>query len=359
MRRGALALVGALLLGLGAPTPAAPLAKLRVCADPDNLPFSSERGPDRGLYVELAELVAARLGAPAEYFWWRSYFGRRTVRNTLLSDECDAYFGLPYDTSFMSQTVALTRPFLEMGYAVIAPRSPGLAAVDDLKGRRVAVQFSSSPQLLLSERGGFQLVTFREPEAALDALARREVDAAFVWGPVAGYFNKQKLNGAYQVSPVAGPGLQWQAAVGVRRREESLRVAIDAELAQLGPDIARLAVKYGFPSGPTIGFERVSRSRGPLLAADNPVAAAPPDTVRAGRSLFNQYCSHCHAPNALSPEPSRDLRRLRARYGDKMRDVAVSTMTEGRPTKGMPTWGDVLNAEAIGKILTFLESVQN
>ena len=55
----------------------------------------------------------------------------------------------------------------------------------------------------------------------------------------------------------------------------------------------------------------------------------------------------------------RDLRRLRARYGDKMRDVAVSTMTEGRPTKGMPTWGDVLNAEAIGKILTFLESVQN
>ena len=34
-------------------------------------------------------------------------------------------------------------------------------------------------------------------------------------------------------------------------------------------------------------------------------------------------------------------------------------MREERPTKGMPTWGDVLNAEAIGKILAFLESVQN
>ncbi|HEY7038309.1 MAG TPA: transporter substrate-binding domain-containing protein [Methylomirabilota bacterium] len=359
MARRALALVCALLLELSAAPPAEPIERLRVCADPDNLPFSRERGPERGLYVELAELVAARLGATVQYFWWRSYFGKRTVRSTLLSDECDAYFGLPYDRTFMSQSVALTRPFLDMGYAVIAPRRPGLSAVDDLRGRRVAVQFSSSPQLLLSERGGYELVTFREPEDALEALARREVDAAFVWGPVAGYFNKQRLGGAYQVSPVAGPGLQWQAAVGVRKREESLRAAIEGELDRLAPDIARLAAKYGFPSGPPIGLARVSRSLVPLLAADSPAAAAPPDNVRAGRSLFNQYCSHCHAPNALSPEPSRDLRRLRARYGDKMRDITVTTMKEGRPTKGMPTWGDVLNADAIGKILTFLESVQN
>jgi ABC-type amino acid transport substrate-binding protein len=359
MRKGALVLVCALLLGLWAAPPAAPVARLRVCADPDNLPFSSERGAERGLYVELAELVAARLGAPAEYFWWRSYFGKRTVRNTLLSDECDAYFGLPYDRSFMSQSVALTRPFLDMGYAVIAPRPPGVSAVDDLKGRRVAVQFASTPQMLLSERGGYELVTFREPEAALDALARREVDAALVWGPVAGYFNKQKLGGAYQVSPVAGAGMQWQAAVGVRKREESLRAAIDGELAQLAPEIARLAAKYGFPTGPAIGFERVASNRAPAPPADNRAPTFGADTVRLGRGLFNQHCAHCHAPNAVSPEPSRDLRRLRARYGDKMQEVTVAAMKEGRPTKGMPTWGDVLNADAIGKILIFLESVQN
>src|SRR6185503_18233936 len=192
-------------------------------------------------------------------------------RNTLLSDECDAYFGLPYDQSFMSQSVALTRPFLDVGYAVIAPRTLGLSAVDALRGRRVAVQFASSPQLLLSERGGYELVTFREPEEALDALARREVDAAFVWGPVAGYYNKKKLGGAYQVSPVTGPGLQWQAAVGVRKGQDELRTAIERELAQLGPDIARLAEKYGFPSGPAIGFER---------AANTGAAPAPIEGVR-------------------------------------------------------------------------------
>jgi polar amino acid transport system substrate-binding protein len=350
MSKGAIAFLCAMLLGLSAAPPGEPLAKLRVCADPDNLPFSSERGGDRGLYVDLAELVASRLGAPAEYFWWRSYFGKRTVRNTLLSDECDAYFGLPYDRSFMSQSVALTRPFLDMGYAVIAPRALGLSAVDALRGRRVAVQFSSSPQLLLSERGGYELVTFREPDEALDALARGEVDAAFVWGPVAGYYNKKKLGGAYQVSPVAGPGLQWQAAVGVRKGQDALRTGIERELDQLGPDIARLADKYGFPSGPAIGFER---------AADTGAPTAPTEGVRAGRSLFNQHCSHCHAPNAMSPELSRDLRRLRARYGDKMRDVIHTTVKEGRPTKGMPTWGDALSADAIGQIVIFLESVQN
>jgi polar amino acid transport system substrate-binding protein len=350
MPKGALAFLCAMLLGLSATEAVEPITRLRVCADPDNLPFSSEQAGERGLYVELAELVAGRLGVPAEYFWWRSYFGRRTVRNTLLSEACDAYFGLPYDKGFMSQSVTLTRPFLDMGYAVIAPRALGLSALDDLKGRRVSVQFSSAPQLLLSERGGFELVTFREPEQALDALARREVDAAFVWGPVAGYYNKRKLGGAYQVSPVAGPGLQWQAAVGVRKGAEGLRTAIEAELTQLGPDIARLADKYGFPMGPAIAL---------VGAAENGAPAPTAETAQAGRSLFNQHCSHCHAPNAISPEPSRDLRRLRGRYGDKMRDITLAAVKEGRPTKGMPTWGDVLSPDAITKIVIFLESVQN
>ncbi len=349
MPKGAIALLCAMLVGLSPAWPAEPPSVLRVCADPDNLPFSSDTGPERGLYVELAELVASRLGARAEYFWWRSYFGKRTVRSTLLSDECDAYFGLPYDQGFMSQSVALTRPFLEMGYALIRPRSLALSSLDGLKGRRVAVEFASYPQLLLSQRDGPQLVTFREAVEALAALARREVDAAFVWGPVAGYYNKTKLGGAYLVSPVAGSGLQWQAAVGVRKGRDSLRAAIEAELAKIGPDIARLADKYGFPSGPAISVEP---------AADTSALPAA-EVTRAGRSLFNQHCSHCHAPNAMSPEPTRDLRRLRVRYGEKMREVTYTTVKDGRPSKGMPTWGDALSAEAIGQIVTFLESVQD
>jgi polar amino acid transport system substrate-binding protein len=80
--------------------------------------------------------------------------------------------------------------------------------------------------------------------------------------------------------------------------------------------------------------------------------------VPEGRSLFNQYCSHCHAPNAMNPDASKDLRRLQSRYGEQMAEVFHNTVTHGRPDKGMPNWGGVLDDETLWKIFTFLQSVQ-
>lgn len=111
-------------------------------------------------------------------------------------------------------------------------------------------------------------------------------------------------------------------------------------------------------------------SCGLLVAALAAVAWAAADTAPVnpfegdasvrpeGRSLFNQYCSHCHAPNAMNPDPPKDLRRLRLRYGDRMTEVFRSTVTEGRPDKGMPTWEGVIDEGTMWKIFTFLESVQ-
>jgi polar amino acid transport system substrate-binding protein len=85
------------------------------------------------------------------------------------------------------------------------------------------------------------------------------------------------------------------------------------------------------------------------------------DTARAadGKSLFNQYCAHCHAPNAISPDPPRDLRRLKARYGDRMAEVFLFTVTHGRADKGMPNWQGVLDEQSLWTIFSFLQSVQN
>src|SRR5438093_1469827 len=91
--------------------------------------------------------------------------------------------------------------------------------------------------------------------------------------------------------------------------------------------------------------------------ATNPFHADA-SVVPVGRSLFNQHCSHCHAPNAINPDPSRDLRRLKLRYRENMAHVFYETVTEGRPTKGMVPWKGVLSEDAIWKIFTFLESVQ-
>src|SRR5215510_7772225 len=82
------------------------------------------------------------------------------------------------------------------------------------------------------------------------------------------------------------------------------------------------------------------------------------DIVPEGNSLFNQYCSHCHGPNAVQGERPRDLRRLTIRYGNDAIVVFYKTVNNGRMEKGMPVWKGVLGDDALWKIFTFLSSVQ-
>src|ERR1700719_429111 len=77
------------------------------------------------------------------------------------------------------------------------------------------------------------------------------------------------------------------------------------------------------------------------LTADNAAA------VKEGRSLFNQTCAHCHGPDASTGQSERNLRRLSARYGDDMPIVFRSTVINGRPDKGMPVWGEILDEKTI------------
>ena len=80
--------------------------------------------------------------------------------------------------------------------------------------------------------------------------------------------------------------------------------------------------------------------------------------AQEGGSLFNQYCSHCHGQWAEQGERPRDLRRLRIRYGDDAISMFYTTISTGRPDKGMPVWKGVLSDETLWKIYTFLETVQ-
>lgn len=82
------------------------------------------------------------------------------------------------------------------------------------------------------------------------------------------------------------------------------------------------------------------------------------DLIDEGRSLFNQYCAHCHGPNAFQGERSRDLRRLSLRYGHEAPRVFYETVTKGKLDKGMPVWKTVLSDDALWQIFTFLETVQ-
>jgi mono/diheme cytochrome c family protein len=113
-----------------------------------------------------------------------------------------------------------------------------------------------------------------------------------------------------------------------------------------------LAVFFGLPSA-----ARYARADDPAVAAKNPYEGDAGQAA-AGRGLFNQYCAHCHGPNAVSPDPPRDLRRLKRSYGENMANVFHLAVKHGRPDKGMPNWTGRLDDEALWTIFAFLQTVQ-
>lgn len=380
--------VGAVVAALCA-AGSAQAGTLRICADPDNLPFSKADGPERGLYVELAELVSRRLGDSPEYVWWLTFNQRKALRNTIVQDGCDAYFALPANADYRVRGVVKSRPFLDLSYAVVAPAALQVATLQDLRGRKVGVLHGSPPHILLASREGYVTASFRENEEALAALARGEIDAAILWGPSAGYDNLRQFNSRWAITPVAGEGLTGSVVVGVRRERDGLVARIDQALVDLQPQIRGLAEKYGFPLASPVQLSAVGAARrladaresvlagqrqvaagwaavadtpqikpnGPVMADPKPVPATESE-IGGGRSRFNDTCSHCHGTNGASPVSERDLRKLRSRYKDEWRTVASVTIREGRPSAGMPTWSATFNDQQIEELLAFLSTIQ-
>src|SRR5205823_14220075 len=170
------------------------------------------------------------------------------------------------------KTIVLTRPFLEVGYALVAPPAFILRGLDDLDGKTVGVLFASTPQTLLSVRDRVRLTTFKSTEAALDALAAGQIEVAFLWGPEAGYRAAQRgLLGGFGLTSVAGLNLRWRATIGVRAADVSLRDQLDRVLADVAPAIARLAAKYHFPLDTPVDLDVPDPT-----AQRAAVAAAPP-----------------------------------------------------------------------------------
>ena len=355
---------------------------LRFCSDPDNLPFSKSEGVEKGLYIDLADLVAKRLGSSVEYVWWLTHNQRRAIRNTM--DSCDAYFALPASADYKVRGLEKSHSFLNVGYAVVAADSFKFAALDDLNGKRVGVMHGSPPHVLLSTQEGYQPKNYLNQDEIFAALAAGEVDAGILWGPSAGFDNQKKFQGRWKVTPVSGQGLNGQVAVAVSKNKPELKEKINQALTDLEPEIKQLQAKYGFPQAAPIALDAkgswstVSESVAVGMAhapVQHAAVALPKRAVAQQSDLsanmikvadepidakasFNSKCSHCHGQNGASPQSERDLRKLSMRYKETWRDVAYTTITKGRPEMGMPTWGGVIPEDEIKAIIKFLETVQ-
>ncbi|MCC8952786.1 transporter substrate-binding domain-containing protein [Bradyrhizobium sp. Pear77] len=349
---------------------------LRLCADPTNLPFSSDDPGKPGLYLEIGQAVAQKLGRAVSTNWYKSYFGKRTVRETLLAKQCDAMVGLPLIDDFMGPAVIFSKPIAHEGYALVGARDRAqdrkLAGIDDLRGLRVAVQYQSTPQNLLAMRDDIQKVTVLSPEEGMTALEQGKVDIAFIWAPVAGWLNKTTYGDKYQIVSTEGDSLLWATAVGFAKASGALRDEVDGVLPSLQPEISALFAKYGVPNGAPVKFGQMAPATissvgtsepvtvGQATAAEKPVqTAAAAGDANAGREVFNGTCAHCHGPDAVQAERKIDLRLLKKRYADDMEQTFWKTVHDGRPAKGMPAWKDVFSDDELRNVYAYLQSVQD
>ncbi len=242
-------------------------AVLRVCADPNNLPFSNERG--EGFENRLAAMLAADRGERLAFDWHAQRRG--FVRETLNAGSCDVIMGVP--TSY--ERVLASRPYYRSTYVFVSRRSARLAlsSLDDprLHRLRVGVQLAGDdyantpPAHALSRRGvvknvvGFTLYgDYREdspPARIVDAVARGDVDTAIVWGPLAGFFARTEpveLVLAPVTPQVDLPFLPfaWDISMGVKRGNSALLAQLNDWIERRQPDIDRLLDAFGVPRAP-------------------------------------------------------------------------------------------------------------
>ncbi|MGZ5888954.1 MAG: quinoprotein dehydrogenase-associated putative ABC transporter substrate-binding protein [Ramlibacter sp.] len=254
------------LLALGAVVPAvaatAPVDVLRICADPDNLPYSRSDGS--GFEDQIARVLAQELGVALQYAWLPDR--RAFVRKTLGAGLCDVLVGVPVGF----ERAELTAPYYRSSYVWLQRADAGAAPAgfDDprLASMRIGVQLigndmaTSPPALALARHApAAQVVGFplagETPSAQriVAALAAGELDGALVWGPQAGFF-AQRASVPLRLVRLAPPADQprdqtfdFAIAVGVRKGEDALRDRLQAALRRRQADIDRILAQYGVP----------------------------------------------------------------------------------------------------------------
>ena len=250
----------------------APLAaharELRVCADPNNLPFSNAAG--EGFENRIVDVLAKDLGAHVDYTWWAQRRG--AIRNTLNAGHCDVIPGMA-SSGGMTGT---TDPYYRSTYVFVTRADRGLdtlSSFDDprLRTLRIGVQLigddgaNTPPAHALARRGivdnvrGYMVFgdyARHAPQADIvDAVAKGDIDIALVWGPTAGYFAAQAKR-PLRLVPVTpwldGPQspMVFDVSMGVRREDRALRRELDRALRRNQAAIRRILDDYHVPTVP-------------------------------------------------------------------------------------------------------------
>src|ERR1700727_335653 len=230
---------------------------LRVCADPRNLPFSNEKG--EGFENKLAELFDTKMQKTTDYMYYPQATG--FVRMTLGAHRCDVIMGFPQGDDLVQGT----NPYYRTAYALVTKAGSGLdevATLEDarLKSKHIGMVAGTPPATNMAVNG---LMTSAKPyplmidtrvdssaEAMINDLNKGDIDAAILWGPMAGFYAK-KANPPLHVTPLVkektGPQLVYRIGMGVRRADQNWKRLLNRLIQENQPEINKILSDYGLP----------------------------------------------------------------------------------------------------------------
>lgn len=241
---------------------AAHAGTLRVCSEPNNLPFSNRAG--QGFENRIANLVARDLGDTVEYTW--ALQNDRFIKHTLDAHKCDVMMGV----SAGMDDVLTTRPYYASTYVFVSRKRDHLAVASladpKLKTLKIGVHLigddPTPPTMALGQEGivnnvlGYMIYgDFAKPNPParlIEAVEKKDVDIAAVWGPLGGYFAKDSPV-VLQVTPITGTQrfaplrFQFAIAMGVRRNDIATRDKLNAVIMREQYAIRNILRSYGVP----------------------------------------------------------------------------------------------------------------
>jgi len=256
----------AALLGLGLACGGRPAAAqtadivdrsaLKVCADPNNLPFSNEK--KEGFENKIAEVIGAALRLKVEYTWFPQVIG--FVRNTLQAHRCDLVMG----TVAGDDVMQTTNPYYYTTYVMLyrSDKRPAFEGLQDprLASLRLGVVGATPPSDLLvrhdlmSHAKPYQLTVDTRAESPTHQMVQDVVDGTidvgFLWGPIAGYYRKHDelpLTLAPLKDEPGAPRMKYHIAMGVRGNEPEWRRRVNAVILEQQPEITAILRDYGVP----------------------------------------------------------------------------------------------------------------
>lgn len=254
------------------------IKELRVCGDPDNLPFSNRKL--EGFENKIAEVVAKELGAELSYYWWPHQRGliRRVVRPGL----CDVMISVPQGWD----PVLWTTPYYRSAYVIVYPKARGfqITSLDDpiLKRLKIGVYVNTPPMDALADRDiranlvGYSLFYDNQnerPGKIIQDLLAGELDVVIDWGPMAGYFVKQLgASSSLEVAPLLGgdPGIPFtfEFSMGVREGNKALKAELEQAISKRQAEIRKILEEYGVPLLPLLAqeqFHKVEEKAGQVI----------------------------------------------------------------------------------------------